>query len=54
MPSITNKKENNFVKYVNNDLTFITNEDGKSLKDRFDSLIKDSRFFDVLDRKSVV
>ncbi len=33
---------------MNNDLTFITNEGGKNLKDRFDSLIKDTRFFDVL------
>jgi superfamily II DNA or RNA helicase len=32
----------------NNDLTFITNEGDKNLKNRFDSLIKDSRFFDVL------
>ena len=31
-----------------NDLTFITNEQGKSLKDRFKVLIKDTRFFDVL------
>lgn len=30
------------------DLTFITNENGQSLKDRFNVLIKDSRFFDVL------
>jgi len=30
------------------DLTFITNENGKSLKDRFNVLIKDARFFDVL------
>lgn len=30
------------------DLTFITNEPGKSLKQRFDVLIKDARFFDVL------
>lgn len=33
---------------MNNDLTFITNEDGKNLKDRFATLIKDTRFFDVL------
>jgi len=33
---------------ANLDLTFLTNEDGKSLKDRFSSLIKDTRFFDVL------
>jgi superfamily II DNA or RNA helicase/HKD family nuclease len=30
------------------DLTFITNENGQTLKDRFNILIKDSRFFDVL------
>lgn len=30
------------------DLTFITNENGQTLKDRFHVLIKDSRFFDVL------
>jgi superfamily II DNA or RNA helicase len=30
------------------DKTFITNEDGKSLKDRFVSLIKDTKYFDVL------
>ena len=30
------------------DLTFITNEPGKTLKDRFEVLIKDSRFFDIL------
>lgn len=30
------------------DLTFITNENGQNLKDRFNVLIKDSRFFDVL------
>lgn len=30
------------------DLTFITNEYGKTLKDRFEQLIKDSRFFDCL------
>jgi len=30
------------------DLTFITNENGKTLKDRFHALIKDARFFDVL------
>lgn len=33
---------------MHNDLTFITNEKGKNLKNRFESLIKDSRFFDVL------
>jgi HKD family nuclease len=30
------------------DLTFITNEPGKTLKDRFEMLIKDTRFFDCL------
>lgn len=30
------------------DLTFITNEEGRKLLDRFRSLIKDTRFFDVL------
>lgn len=30
------------------DLTFITNEPGKTLKDRFEQLIKDSKFFDCL------
>ena len=30
------------------DLTFITNEQGQSLRDRFNVLIKDSRFFDAL------
>ena len=30
------------------DLTFITNEPGKSLKQRFEVLIKDDRYFDVL------
>ena len=33
---------------MNSDLTFITNEAGKTLKDRFEVLIKDSRFFDCL------
>lgn len=33
---------------MTNDLTFITNEDGKNLKDRFSKLVKDTRFFDVL------
>jgi hypothetical protein len=30
------------------DLTFITNEPGRTLKDRFVVLIKDSKFFDCL------
>ncbi|MBE3115897.1 helicase [Candidatus Bathyarchaeota archaeon] len=33
---------------MTNDLTFITNEPGKSLKERFDVLIKDALTFDVL------
>lgn len=33
---------------MTSDLTFITNEPGKSLKDRFSILIKDARFFDCL------
>ena len=33
---------------MNSDLTFITNESGKTLKDRFEVLIKDSKFFDCL------
>jgi DNA or RNA helicases of superfamily II len=32
----------------NTDLTFITNLHGQTLKDRFNTLIKDTRFFDVL------
>ncbi|MEO0288563.1 MAG: SNF2-related protein [candidate division WOR-3 bacterium] len=32
----------------NNDLTFITNQNGQTLTDRFKSLIKDSRYFDCL------
>jgi len=35
-------------KYLSTDLTFITNENGKLLKDRFEILIKDSRYFDCL------
>jgi len=30
------------------DLTFITNENGNNLKDRFNILVKDTKFFDVL------
>ncbi|MGV7222185.1 MAG: hypothetical protein ACQ9MH_11705 [Nitrospinales bacterium] len=30
------------------DLTFITNDDGKNLQDRFNKLVKDTRFFDVM------
>ncbi|MHB1377516.1 MAG: DEAD/DEAH box helicase family protein, partial [Candidatus Humimicrobiaceae bacterium] len=33
---------------MNSDLTFITNEAGQTLKDRFEVLIKDSQFFDCL------
>jgi hypothetical protein len=33
---------------VTTDLTFITNEKGKHLKERFDVLIKDSKLFDCL------
>ncbi|MFH1546787.1 MAG: phospholipase D-like domain-containing protein, partial [Patescibacteria group bacterium] len=33
---------------MHNDLTFITNENGQSLSKRFNALIKDTRFFDVL------
>ncbi len=30
------------------DLTFIVNEEGKTLKERFNQLVKDCRFFDCL------
>ena len=30
---------------MNSDLTFITNENGKNLKERFSKLIKDTSFF---------
>ena len=33
---------------MNSDLTFITNEAGQTLKERFEVLIKDSQFFDCL------
>lgn len=33
---------------MSSDLTFITNEGNKNLKERFEVLIKDTRFFDVL------
>ena len=33
---------------MSSDLTFITNEDGKSLLQRFTTLIKDTRYFDCL------
>ena len=33
---------------MNTDLTFVTNEKNQTLKDRFNVLIKDAQFFDVL------
>lgn len=33
---------------MSSDLTFITNEENRTLCDRFNQLIKDSRYFDVL------
>ncbi len=33
---------------MSTDLTFITNEQGQNLKNRFETLIKDTRFFDCL------
>ena len=33
---------------MTSDLTFITNEQGKTLKERFETLIRDARFFDAL------
>src|SRR3990167_3414251 len=33
---------------MSTDLTFITNEKGQNLKERFEILIKDTRFFDCL------
>ena len=33
---------------MSSDLTFITNEENKSLKDRFVALISDTQFFDCL------
>ncbi|MGC8963871.1 MAG: phospholipase D-like domain-containing protein, partial [Brevinematia bacterium] len=47
----TSNKKSSQVENLSNyslDLTFITNEPGKSLKDRFVQLIKDARFFDCL------
>ena len=35
-------------KTLNTDLSFITNEDNQSLKERFEVLIKDTSFFDCL------
>ena len=47
--------EKNYEETINNfserpplDLTFISNEPSKTLKDRFEQLIKDCRFFDCL------
>jgi len=42
------KGEKSFERNIINDLTFITNESGHTLKERFEILIKDSRFFDCL------
>ena len=33
---------------MNTDLTFFTNEEGRTLLNRFQVLIKDSKFFDCL------
>jgi hypothetical protein len=33
---------------MSSDLTFITNEENQTLKQRFETLIKDTKFFDVL------
>jgi hypothetical protein len=33
---------------MSSDLTFITNENNQNLKERFEDLIKDTRFFDCL------
>ena len=33
---------------MNTDLTFVTNEKNQNLKDRFEVLIKDTKFFDCL------
>ena len=41
-------RERESLKFDVLDLTFITNEEGKTLKDRFNVLIKDARFFDCL------
>jgi hypothetical protein len=41
-------RERENLKFDALDLTFITNEEGKTLKDRFNVLIKDARFFDCL------
>jgi len=36
------------LKFNSLDLTFITNEEGKTLKDRFNILLNDARFFDCI------
>jgi len=46
--SLSRKLENDKQKIMSSDLTFITNEENKTLRDRFTQLIKDSRYFDVL------
>jgi len=33
------------IEYINSDITFITNEEGNKLKNRFNNLIKDSKEF---------
>ncbi len=40
--------KNLYEQAMDTDLTFITNEAGRTLKERFDALIKDARFFDAL------
>ena len=41
-------RKDELINNIRSDLTFITNESGNSLKERFEVLIKDSRFFDCL------
>jgi len=41
-------KEMENLKFNSLDLTFITNEEGKTLKDRFNILLNDARFFDCI------
>lgn len=42
-------KDHKTAEYISSDLTFITNEAGKSLRDRFSALLhEDTRFFDCL------
>ncbi len=45
---ICEDKDNNYLKFMLSDLTFITNEKGQNLKERFEVLIKDTKFFDCL------